>query len=167
MRAHATAIMAYETPHPDALPPGHVSMPVALTGSMGLALAAGLHLTGMLAALDRTLAGWFAGGARDFDSAVPPWSVWLATAAIAYGIALVLLEIPGNWRRVVIWISSVAVIAAWLPVAAIAQRHAPVAAPLIAALWSGICSLIYAARHHMQVDDDASPTPDPPPDAAD
>lgn len=167
MRARASAIMAHKTPHPDELPPGHVPMPVALTGSMGLALAAGLHLTGMLATLDRALEAWVAGGARDFDSAVPPWSVWLATAAIAYVIALVLLEIPGNWRRIVIWISTLAVIAAWLPVAAMAELHAPVAAPLIAALWSGICSLIYAARHHMEVDDAATPTPAPPSDVAD
>jgi len=151
--------MAKQTHTPDELPPGHVRMPVVLTGSMGLALAAGLHGLGFLERANHHLAGLFADNVEAFIPVVSPTVLWTGTAAIAYGTALILLEIPGNWRRIVIWISTMAVIAGWLPVAAIAQAQAPVAAPLVAATWAGLCSIIYAARHHMEADDPPPPTP--------
>jgi len=157
MRAHTIGTMASHHPHSGDLPPGHVPMPVVLTGSMGLAVAAVLHLTGWLAALDHSLATAIGADPATLTPAIPPWSLWIATATIAYGLSLLILEIPGHWRRLVIWTSSLAVIAAWLPVAFIAHRHAPVAAPLVAAAWSGLCGIIYAARHHMRVDDSSAP----------
>ncbi len=92
-------------------------------------------------------------------AAVPAWIVWLATAIFAYGLAIVLLEIPGTWRRMIIWLSTLAVVMGWLPVAAISGSHAEVAAPAVAVLWSGICAIIYAARHRMAADDDQAPEP--------
>ena len=144
--------MAEPTHQHDELPPGHVAIPVALTGSMGIALAGGLYLLGMLEAIDRTMAGFVATAAEDLAPAISSKPLWIATAAISYGLALVMLEIPGSWRRAVIWISTMAVILAWLPIAAIAHQHAPIAAPLIAAAWAGLCTIIYAARHHMEAD---------------
>jgi hypothetical protein len=164
-RARISGTMAHPNPPPGELPPGHVPMPVLLTGTMGFALAAGLHLTGQLGPLDLAIARVIAEDAAALPPAIPVWSVWLATATLAYGISLLLLEIPGNWRRVVIWTSVLVVFAAWLPVAYLAGRHAPIAAPLVATAWSGLCSLVYAARHHMHADDvppsTAPPTDDP------
>jgi len=150
--------MAKQSHSPDELPPGHVTLPVALTGSMGMALAAGLHVFGLLRAMDRHLAGMFVEDPEALAPAISPIALWISTAVVAYGLAFLVLEIPGNWRRIVIWISTMAVIAAWLPVAVIAHAHAAVAAPLVAAAWAGLCTIIYAARHHMEADDpDASP----------
>jgi hypothetical protein len=152
-RARNTGTMAHQNPPPGELPPGHVPMPVLLTGTMGLVLAAGLHLTGQLGTLDRAIAGLVSADAADLPPALPQWSLWLATATLAYGMALVVLEIPGNWRRAVILTSTLAVLSGWLPVTYLAGRHAAIAAPLVAAAWSGICSLVYATRHHMHADD--------------
>jgi len=149
--------MASQTHTPDDLPPGHVRLPVVLTGSMGLALAGGLHLLGLLENLDRQLAEFVVVDPGALAPALSTPVLWSATAALTYALALVLLEIPGNWRRMVVWISTMAVIAAWLPVAAIANAHAQVAAPLVAAAWAGLCSVIYAARHHMEADDPIEP----------
>ena len=145
--------MAEPTHNPDELPPGHVPIPVILTGSMGLALAGGMHVLGLLEPLDHAFASLVSPDADALAPAVSNPVLWIATAAVSYGLALVVLEIPGTWRRAVIWISTMVVIAAWLPVAAIAHKHAAVAAPLIAAAWAGLCTIIYAARHHMEADD--------------
>lgn len=144
--------MAKQTHTPNELPPGHVRMPVVLTGSMGLALAGGLDLLGMLEVFNQHLAGLFTDDAEPLTPVVSTKVLWIATAIVAYGMALIVLEIPGNWRRLVIWISTMAVIVGWLPVAIIANAHAPVAAPLVAAAWAGLCTIIYAARHHMEAD---------------
>ena len=162
--------MADQTHNHDELPPGQVPLPMVLTGSMGLVLAAGLYAFGLLDSFDRALAGLVFADARELTRAVSNPVLWIATAVISYGIALVVLETPGTWRRTIIWISAMAVITAWLPVAAIAHQHVPVAAPLVAAAWAGLCTIIYTARHRMEADD-----PDPaeaadestPPDATD
>jgi hypothetical protein len=154
--------MAKQTHIRDDLPPGHVPLPVVLTGSMGLALAAGLQVLGLLENLDLHLAGFVSDDVESLSPAISDPVLWTATAAVAYALALVVLEIPGTWRRVVVWISTMLVIAAWLPVAAIGNAHVPVAAPLVAAAWAGLCTIIYAARHHMEADDlIESPCPAP------
>lgn len=139
----------------DELPPGHVRLPVVLTGSMGMALAAGLQFFGFMDMLNRLLAGLFVDHPESLLPAVPPTILWASTTVTAYGLAFVILEIPRNWRRIVIWISTMVVIAAWVPVASIANTQAPVASPLIAAAWAGLCTIIYAARHRMEADDSA------------
>lgn len=165
--AHATSseprgfptTMANQNHTPGELPAGHVRLPVVLTGSMGLALAGGLHALGLLEILDRYLVGLVSDDADALTPAVSATALWIATASVAYGLALVILEVPGNWRRITLWISTMAVIAGWLPVAAIAHTHVAVAAPLVAAAWAGLCSIIYAARHHMGADEPVEPQP--------
>jgi hypothetical protein len=145
--------MASKTKPQHDLPPGHVPLPVMLTGGMGMVLAGGMHFFGMLRHLDRSLAGVFMDPVIDVEQAVVSIPLlWLATALLTFGIAWVILRIPGNWRRVVIWISTLAVIVGWVPVAAIANASAPVGAPLVACGWAGLCAIIYASRHHMETD---------------
>ena len=157
--------MADPTRHHETRPPGHVPLPVLLTGGMGLALAGGIHFLGLLEPLDAALLSLVSPEDEQPPAAVSPAFLWIATAAITFGLAFVMLEVPGTWRRAVIWASTMVVVAAWLPVAAIAQQHAPVTAPLIAGAWAGLCSIIYAARHHMDADGDTAehaPSGDPP-----
>jgi len=134
------------------LPHGHVPMPTVVIGAMGLALTGVLHLSGLLAALDRYLASLVAENPGALSPTLSPTTLWTITACIAFGMVFVLLNIPGNWRRIVIAISSLAVIAGWLPVAAIANAQAPVAVPLVAAAWVALCTIIYGAGHRMDSD---------------
>lgn len=150
-------------PMPEPLPPGHPTAACALTGGMGLALAAGLHVSGWLEVIDRNLNGAFANGeALAPLPSLSPAAIWLATSAFAFGIAWVLLQMPGNWRRITIWISAQVIMLGWIPVAAIAKSSIPAGGPWIACTWSGLCAIIYATRHRMPAD--APPPPELTPD---
>ncbi|MFT4176895.1 MAG: hypothetical protein QM627_09585 [Luteolibacter sp.] len=139
------------------LPPGHVVGPVLATGSLGVLLAGGLFALGVISRLD----GWVAGvveqaGVRGFPKELPQWSVWLATVVIAYGLAAVILEVPCVWRRLILWVSTVMLVLGWAPVLGLAAHRPEISMPLIAALWSGLCALVYSRNHRMPVDDEAS-----------
>jgi len=164
--------MSQPTPSRNDLPPGHVPLPVMLTGSMGLSLAGGLHFFGLLEILDRHLASLVAVEGELMTTAPSTGVLWSMTVAATYGVVFIILEIPATWRRLVIWISTLVVILGWLPVAAIAHTHAKVGAPLVSVAWAGLCAIIYAARHHMETDDPpvsaigSIETPTPQPDDA-
>lgn len=135
------------------LPPGHVATPVWLTGGMGLLLAAGFHFFGLLDLLNQSLSDLFAEqNLISSNPAIAPEALWLATAVMAFGLAWAILQMPGNWRRITIWIGTQGVILGWVPVAAMGKTSAPVAALWVACAWSGLCSIIYASRHLMPVD---------------
>lgn len=152
--------------HPP-LPHGHVPLPTVVIGGMGLGLTAVLQLAGLLAALDRYLASLVAADPRSLTATLSPFTLWAITACIAFGMVFVLLNIPGNWRRIVISMSTLAVIAGWLPVAAIANAHAPVAVPLVAAAWVSLCTIIYGAGHEMDADAPAKSIPPETPEPED
>jgi hypothetical protein len=143
-------------------PAGHVPVPAAAIGGLSMLLAAGLGLLGFL---DRMNAGIAAivsrGGAEKFPKHVPAWSVWLVAALFAFGLAYAVLSTPGHWRRVLLWISAVVLMAAWAPVLSLAAHAPDIAPPWIATVWSGVCSLVYATNHRMPCDQNSSSNDDP------
>lgn len=147
---------------PPSRPAGHVALPAAAIGALSMLLAAGL---GLLGSLDRMNAGVAAivsrGGAERFPKHLPDWSVWLAAALSAFGLSVVVLSTPGLWRRMVLWISAVVLMTAWAPVLGLAAHAPDIAAPWIATVWSGVCSLVYAANHRMPCDQISSSADDP------
>jgi hypothetical protein len=84
---------------------------------------------------------------------LPEWLVWVVAAAGSFGLSLSILLVPGNWRRLILWVSALVVMAGWAPVLVLASREPVVAIPLLATFWSGLCAFVYASRHHMAVDD--------------
>jgi hypothetical protein len=60
-----------------------------------------------------------------------------------------MLATPGGWRRFVLWITSVVLVSAWAPVLSLAAHAPEISAPWIAAVWSGVCALVYTANHRM------------------
>jgi len=138
-------------------PPGHVIIPVLATGSLGMIVAYGLDEMRMLDVLNRRFDLWMqASGVDGLVNRLPGWVVWSATALIAYGLALVILEVPGLWRRLVLWITTLVMVLAWAPVLALCAHEPSIAGPLVASIWSGVCALVYAQRRRMAVD--SSPT---------
>ncbi len=133
-------------------------MTAAFIGSLALVLAAGLGALGLTNLADAAIARCLSPAlqpetAAGFPKALPPWGVWLATAVVAYGLALAMLGVPGTWRRLVLWLTTLCLVAAWAPVLALAAHAPEIAAPLIAALWSGACALVYTHSHRMPCDD--------------
>jgi hypothetical protein len=92
------------------------------------------------------------GGAEKFPNQLPDGGVWLAAALLSFGLAAAILGTPGAFRRVILWLSTVVLVAAWAPVLSLAAHAPEIAAPWIATLWSGVCAIVYTARHRMPCD---------------
>jgi len=61
--------------------------------------------------------------------------------------------VAGTWRRLVLWITALVLVAAWAPVLSLAARAPDIGAPFTAVLWSGVCALVYAGNHRMACDE--------------
>lgn len=134
-------------------PAGSVLLPAAAIGALSLGLAAGLELLHVLARMNQGIARIVSrGGAEKFPKQLPDWSVWLAAVLLSLGLAAAILGTPGTVRRVILWFSSVVLVAAWAPVLSLAAHAPEIAAPWIATLWSGVCALVYTSRHRMPSD---------------
>ena len=130
-------------------------VPASAIGALSLILAAGLGLLGVLDHLGPAIADLVSRQGREsFAKRLPDWSIWLAAILFAFGLAIAILSTPGTWRRLVLWLSALVLIAAWAPVLSLASHAPDVAAPWIATAWSGLCALVYATNHHMACDDD-------------
>lgn len=136
-----------------AQPAGHWLLATAALGALSVLLAAGLELLGVLARMNEGVAAAVSrGGAEKFPKSLPLWLVWLAVVVMAFGTAAALLGTPGLGRRLLLWLSALAVVAAWAPVLSLAAHAPEIGAPWIATLWSGVCAIFYAARHAMPCD---------------
>ncbi len=134
--------------------PGHVLVTAAFIGSLALVLAAGLDALGLTDRADSAIASLVGqalqqDGPTAFPKVLPAWGQWLGTALIAYGLALAMLGVPGTWRRLVLWITTLVLVASWAPVLGLAAHAPAIAGPLIAAVWSGACALVYVHSHRM------------------
>lgn len=139
-----------QTSHPR--PVGHVLAPASAIGSLSILLAVGLGALGILDGVDRMISHLISRTAG-FPKTLPEWSVWLVTVLFAFALSFAILSVAGTWRRLVLWITALVLVAAWAPVLALAARAPDIGAPLIAVLWSGICALVYAGNHRMPCDE--------------
>ena len=87
-----------------------------------------------------------------FPKHLPGWSIWLMTAVFAFGLAYAMLNTPGTWRRVMLWITALTLVAAWAPVLSLAAHAPEITAAWVATLWSGVCALVYTTHHRMPCD---------------
>jgi hypothetical protein len=133
---------------------GHVLMPMLAIGSLALVLAAGFGTLGFMDRADDLIEAFLkSGGLGGATKVVPDWGIWLAAAVGAFGLSTSILAVPTNWRRGILLVSALVVMAGWAPVLVLASYRPEVAVPLLATFWAGLCALVYASRHHMPVDD--------------
>ena len=115
---------------------------------MGLVLALALSTLGLLEASDGVVRRWFddlaAGKAL---GTVPMGVVWVFLGLAWFGLTWAMIDSPGWWRPLVLWVSGGMVIAAATPVAALAGGWIGPTAPMAGWLWSGLWALIYRHRH--------------------
>lgn len=133
--------------HP--LPPGHVLVPACAIGSLSIVLAAGLFLLRVIGRFNGAISAILSEG-KEFPKTLPAWSIWLVASLFSFGVAFSILGTAGNWRRLVIWITALVLIAGWAPVLALSAREPEIAGVFIATFWSGICALVYTSRHQME-----------------
>lgn len=142
-------------------PAGHVPGPAAAIALLSILLAAGLNALGILDRVNLVIAEVGSQGrAADFPKSLPGWAPWLAAVLVGSGLAWAILGVPGTWRRLVLWITAVVVVAAWAPVLSLAAHAPDIAAPLIAAVWAGVCAVVYAGNHRMACDEIPIPMTD-------
>ncbi len=128
-------------------------LPAAAIGLLSALLVGGLGALGILEQVNRMISNTVSQGKwMVFPNALPAWVLWLAAVLFAFGLAFSILNVPGTWRRVMLWITAVLVVAGWAPVLGLAAYAPEIAAPLIATLWSGLCALVYAGNHRMPCD---------------
>jgi hypothetical protein len=127
-------------------PAGHLLIAAATIGSLSIILVAGLGLLGILDRVNRMLI-------QIMPHSPSRELPWLAAMIVAFALAFSILGVSGTWRRVVLWITTLVVVAAWTPVLSLAAYVPQTAAPLIAALWSGACAMVYAGNHLMPCDE--------------
>jgi hypothetical protein len=134
---------------------GHVLVPAAAISSLSLLLTAGLGVLGILPRVNVAVAKIVAQGqvAVSFPKTLPDWVVGGATVAFAFGISCAILSVAGGWRRLLLWISAMVLIAGWAAVLGLAAHAPDIGAPFIAVLWSGVCALVYAKNHRMAADE--------------
>jgi len=115
---------------------------------MALAVAGVLLMIGVTEKVDTMVAGvaksfGLEGELRTLGSPV----IWTWTVIVTIGFCQAMLHVPGNWRRLVLFLSAQLLTLSWIPVLALASYAAPIAVPFAALLWGGLGSEIYAARH--------------------
>lgn len=129
-------------------PPAHPGAAVLAIGGMSLALAAALEVLGFSRRLDGALAGWIDGSGLGGEFRELPGAVaWCWTVPLAFGLAAGMLGSRLHWRRAVLWVTTLFLTLAWIPVLALAGYRAACGMPLLALAWCGLWSMIYAARH--------------------
>lgn len=112
-------------------------------------LTAGLGALGILNRVNWAIGKMVARGdvAAVKPEALPDWMWGSATVVLAFGISWVVLSVEGDWRRLLVWITSIVITAGWAPVLGLAARAPDIGGPWIAVLWAGLCALVYAKSH--------------------
>ena len=131
----------------------HIGLAVFATGVMALALAVGLKFLKLAVKLDGFFETVFlpkgmGSASRPLDPAV----LWMVAAALAFALPAVMLNVPGTWRRMVVWCGTFALTLSWGPVLLLASYRPELAVVVVAVLWSGFCAMIYATNHVLPVD---------------
>jgi len=137
----------------------HVGLAVFATGVMALALAVGAKILKLIVGVDRFFENVFlprsmVAATRSLD----PASLWLATAFLAFALPAVMLNVPGTWRRLVVWCGTLLLTLSWGPVLLLASYRPEIGVAVVAVLWSGFCAMIYATSHVLPVDAPAGKT---------
>ena len=134
------------TPKPEA----HLTFATLVIGSLAMLLTGGLGLLRMLDRIDFQISRWLGTVIPlTFSQDLPSLWVWLFTAVAAYGVVGVILCARGGCRRWLFWVSALSLVLFWAPVLVLAAYEPKIAAPFIAALWSGICAMVYVGKHRM------------------
>lgn len=134
-------------------PEGHPALAALAIVALSMLLVAGLALAGWIDRIDGRVGEWVSRGGRQvYAKELPAWLPWLAGAVLAAGLAGAILATPGGWRRVVLWLVTLVIVAAWAPVLSLAAHQPAITVPWIACLWAGFCAMVHASRHRMPCD---------------
>jgi hypothetical protein len=131
----------------------HIGLAVLSAGVMALALSAGLSFLGLMGKVDGFLESLLTPqGMAAPAKSLGPIALWGGSALLAFLLPAVILNVPGLWRRLVIWSLTFALTLAWGPVLLLAAHKPEIGVALVAVLWSGFCAMVYTHNHVLPVD---------------
>ena len=131
----------------------HIGLAVFSAGVMALALAAGLSFLGLMGKVDGLLEDLLAPQSMAAPvKSLGPIALWVGSALLAFLLPAVILNVPGLWRRMVVWSLTFALTLAWGPVLLLAAHKPEIGVALVAVLWSGFCAMFYTTNHVLPVD---------------
>lgn len=131
----------------------HIGLAVFSAGAMALALAAGLRFLGLMGKMDAFLQNLFSPhGMVAPTNSLGAFALWGGSALLAFLLPAVILNVPGLWRRLVVWVLTLALTLAWGPVLLLAAHKPEIGVALVCVLWSGFCAMAYTTSHVLPVD---------------
>lgn len=131
----------------------HIGLAVLSAGAMALALAAGLRFLGLMGKVDGFLEQLFSPkGMASQPNSLSHFELWGGSALLAFILPAVILNVPGAWRRLVVWSLTFALTLSWGPVLLLAAHKPEIGVALVAVLWSGFCAMFYTTNHVLPVD---------------
>lgn len=133
--------------------PAHVSFAIMAITFMALGLAAGLDFLGLMERLNR----WILSIVQKSNLSSPAntlssHTIWIFTALMSLCLAAAMLNVSGQWRRVLIWMLTVIITIFWVPVLWLASYKPDIGITLVSLVWSGCCALVYCMNHEMPAD---------------
>lgn len=129
-------------------PQPHPVIAMCAIGSMALCLAAGMVLLGLMKRIDLSIESFFLpAGLAAAAQSLPSVLLWISAALVSFLLPCIILNIIGLWRRLIIFVASTVITLAWGPVLLLASYRPELGLCLVAALWSGLCAIIYAQSH--------------------
>jgi hypothetical protein len=133
--------------------PAHVGFATVAIALLGIGLAAGLDFIGMIERLDKWIAAVMVkpGFSAPVQS-LNPYLIWGAAGALVLSLAAVMLNIPGSWRRLLIWVLALIITFFWVPVLLLASYKPEIGVAVVGLLWSGCCAMIYSMNHETPAD---------------
>lgn len=133
--------------------PPHLGIAILSSGIMAIALAGGLVILKIMSRLDAMLSGIFVPkGISPPALPLDPKLLWICSAILAFALPAVILNIPGNWRRALVWVASLILTLTWGPVLMLSSRSPEIGVAVVAVLWSGFCAMFYAYSHVLPAD---------------
>lgn len=133
--------------------PAHVASATVAIVLMAIGLAAGLDFLGTVKHLNHWMSSSLVKtGMSQATHSIHPYLLWGGTGAMCLGLTLVLLNVAGMWRRLLVWLVACVITLFWVPVLWLAAHKPEIGVAIIALLWSGFCATVYTMNHNMPAD---------------
>ncbi|MBK1853478.1 hypothetical protein JO972_00750 [Verrucomicrobiaceae bacterium 5K15] len=142
--------------------PGRVDSSTLLCGTVGLLLAVAMFWVGLLGKGDQRILDMLSQPVfRGTDPTILDTRVLIGLTLLAcFGLSFAVLDSAGTWRRVVLGVTVLILVAALVPVLAVWEIYFPPMMTLVGVFWSWFCAMMYVSHHEMPCELlGAKPTP--------
>ncbi len=129
---------------------GHPVTVAAVVGSFALAVGLVVRASGVMRGAEEGLLHRYRdGGFPIAEGASQPWWGLVVILLLVYGLAILLLEIPGTSRRVMLAVTLLVLVAAASPVVALWGVFWSPLVAFVSGAWSAFCATLWAKHHTM------------------